>query len=188
MTNMPPIKIGDLLPSIVVYRPDPSNGNRPVAVPTDDFFKTGNSSLFLMPSAFSPTCSGKHLTSVKDQLEPLLAKGKVIVMVSDSTFAAAAWIEQMGLKDKDVIILCDVDHGFARATGLKFSRDGFGHDLLKRAALRVENGKVTYCGVEETPPTCTVSSAQSILEAPALTPAPSTAQIAAHMGEGRPSA
>ena len=121
--------------------------------------------IFGIPGAFTPTCSKQHLPGYVDDAAALEAKGieQVICMSTNDIFVLSAWNAANG--GANVTMLADGSGDITRALdlGLDLSARGMGYRTT-RFAMIVDDGTVHALNVEESPGTCTVSSAQGILE------------------------
>ena len=131
---------------------------------TCDYFKDSRVVLFVVPGAFTPTCSAKHLPGFVAKADEIKAKGvdEIACLASNDAFVLQAW--SVSEKADNITMLSDGDLSFVDATGLELDLTGRG--LGKRAnrfAMIVDNGKVTHLAVEE-PGVFEVSSAEAVLE------------------------
>ena len=121
--------------------------------------------LFGIPGAFTPTCTNQHLPSYVDDAAELTAKGieQVICMSTNDIFVLSAWNSASG--GANVTMLADGSGDITRALdlGLDLSARGMGYRTT-RFAMIVDNGVVQALNVEESPGSCSVTSAQGILE------------------------
>ncbi|XP_048073723.1 peroxiredoxin-5, mitochondrial isoform X2 [Ursus arctos] len=85
---MAPIKVGDAIPSVVVFEGEPGN-----KVNLAELFKGKKGVLFGVPGAFTPGCSKTHLPGFVEQADALKAKGvQVIACLSvNDVFVTAEW-------------------------------------------------------------------------------------------------
>jgi len=118
-----------------------------------------------VPGAFTPTCMNDHIPAFGKHLSDFKSKGvdEVIVISANDPFVLTAWGKILNLFDK-VTFASDPNASFSESVGL--SLDGTAKGLgirTQRYALVVDNGKVTYLGVEPNPPEVTVSGADAVL-------------------------
>jgi glutaredoxin/glutathione-dependent peroxiredoxin len=157
------IKIGDSLPESV-FRIMTSDGPQPKT--TQEIFKGKKIVLFAVPGAFTPTCHKNHLPSYLANHDAILARGVDAIMVTSTNdpFVMKAWAEATGGKDK-IEFLSDGNGDFAKAVGLALDASGFGLGLRsKRYAMIVNDAKVEWLAVEDTPSTADASGAEALLK------------------------
>ena len=155
--------IGDILPQ-TTFRIMTSDGPQPKT--TEEIFKGKKIVLFAVPGAFTPTCHKNHLPSYLANYDAIMARGVDAIMVTSTNdpFVMNAWAEATGGKDK-IEFLSDGNGDFAKATGLALDATGFGLGLRsKRYAMIVNNGKVEWMAVEDSPSTADASGAEALLK------------------------
>src|SRR5471032_608763 len=82
--------------------------------------------LFLVPGAFTPTCSAKHLPGYVELADKLRAKGvdTIACMAVNDVFVMNAWGKVSNVAGK-VLMLADGNGDYARALGLEMDAHGF---------------------------------------------------------------
>ncbi len=122
--------------------------------------------MFAVPGAFTPTCQDVHLPGFIDNLDAMREKGAdtVACVAVNDPFVMAAWREARGIP-ADLQLLSDGNGEFAEALGLVLDATRFGMGKRsRRYAAIVDDGKLTYLGVEEGGEV-SVSGADAVLEA-----------------------
>uniref|UniRef100_A0A673V524 Peroxiredoxin-5 n=1 Tax=Suricata suricatta TaxID=37032 RepID=A0A673V524_SURSU len=142
---MAPIKVGDAIPSVVVFEGEPGN-----KVNLAELFKGKKGVLFGVPGAFTPGCSKTHLPGFVEQAEALKAKGvQVIACLSvNDVFVTAEWGRAHNSGGK-VRLLADPTGAFGKETDLLLDDSLvslFGNRRLKRCASGVlSDGRFSRC-------------------------------------------
>lgn len=120
--------------------------------------------LFGVPGAFTPTCSQKHLPGFLSHYASLKAHGvdEIWCLAVNDHFVMAAWGRELGATGK-IRMLADGSADYARKLGLDrdLSKNGMG-TRLKRFAMILHDGVISYLGVEE-PGKFEASSAETVL-------------------------
>ena len=101
-------------------------------------------------SAFTPTCSAKHLPSFKIHAEDLKQKGvDTIACVSvNDVFVMKAWGADQGV-GSDILMLADGNGDFTKAVGLELDGARFGMgQRSQRYSMIVTDGVVKELNVE----------------------------------------
>lgn len=162
LPNMPEIKVGDKLPSVVLFEGAPDN-----KVNIAELFSTAKKGvIFGLPGAFTPGCSKSHLPGYIDNFDKIKAKGvDVVACVSvNDPFVMAAWGEANKATGK-VRMLADTCAEFTKAIGMDFDVTAvLGNIRSKRYSMVVENGVVTQLSVEPDGRGLTCSLAPEILK------------------------
>ncbi|XP_008707196.1 peroxiredoxin-5, mitochondrial [Ursus americanus] len=159
---MAPIKVGDAIPSVVVFEGEPGN-----KVNLAELFKGKKGVLFGVPGAFTPGCSKTHLPGFVEQADALKAKGvQVIACLSvNDVFVTAEWGRAHNSGGK-VRFLADPTGAFGKETDLLLDDSLvslFGNHRLKRFSMVVEDGIVKSLNVEPDGTGLTCSLAPNIL-------------------------
>ncbi|WP_375687337.1 peroxiredoxin [Pseudooceanicola sp. LIPI14-2-Ac024] len=158
------ISKGDKLPDATLIA---TAGDKPEAVQMADKVKGRKVVIFGLPAAFSGTCTTAHVPSFLKNREALDAKGvdEVICVSVNDYFAMKAWDKEMGASAGGITMLADGMAEFTKAIGMDFTAPPVGFvDRSKRYTMLVEDGVVTELNQEETPGTCTISAAESLLD------------------------
>lgn len=118
-----------------------------------------------VPGAFTPTCMINHIPPFGNRLSELKSKGvdDVIVISANDPFVLSAWGKVLGLDGK-MKFASDPNASFSQSVGLSFDGTSKGLGVrTTRYAVVVDNGKITYLGVEENPSMATVSGADAVI-------------------------
>ena len=121
--------------------------------------------LFLVPGAFTPTCSAKHLPGFIQHAEVIRAKGvaEIGCLSVNDAHVMHAWGAATGASGK-ITMLADPLAEATTALGVSlFSTPVLGNNRASRAALIADKGLITHAYQEE-PGAFGVSSAEHILE------------------------
>ncbi|XP_014648451.1 PREDICTED: peroxiredoxin-5, mitochondrial isoform X2 [Ceratotherium simum simum] len=146
---MAPIKVGDAIPSVVVFEGEPGN-----KVNLAELFKGKKGVLFGVPGAFTPGCSKTHLPGFVEQAGALKAKGvQVVACLSvNDVFVTEEWGRAHNAKGKETDLLLDDS-----LVSL------FGNRRLKRFSMVIEDGTVKSLNVEPDGTGLTCSLAPNII-------------------------
>lgn len=141
------IKAGEQLPSgsLTVMGPE---GPKPVT--TGELFDGNKVVMFAVPGAFTPGCSRTHLPGFVVSADDILARGvdRIICVAVNDVFVMDAWGKAQNADQ--IIMAADGNGDYTRALGLELDATGFGMGKRsRRYAMVVDNGKVTYLGVDE---------------------------------------
>jgi len=157
------IQVGDKMPEGVLMQ---MTADGPAPVSTAELFDGKKVILFALPGAFTPTCSAKHVPSYIANAEKLAAKGvdAVACMSVNDAFVMGAWGKDQNTGDK-VMMLADGSADYAKALGLELDLSTRGMGMrAQRFAIVVDNGVVSYLGIEGNPGEMTVSGAEAVLD------------------------
>lgn len=158
------IKVGDRVPNAKFTTMGPKG---PQPATTEEIFGGKKVALFAVPGAFTPTCSEAHLPGFVGLAEDLKAKGvdTVACTAVNDIFVLDAWAKARGAEGV-VTMLADGSAEFAKASGLDIDLAPYGLGTRsKRYAMIVDNGVVTWMGVEDSPPAHEKATAHKLLEA-----------------------
>ena len=113
------IKVGDKIPSVTLTQMT-ADGPKPVS--TDDVFAGKKVVLFAVPGAFTPLCSGQHLSGYVKLADQFKAKGvdSIVCVAVNDAFVMGAWGKDQQVGDK-VVLLADGNADFAKAVGLELN-------------------------------------------------------------------
>ncbi|KAF6105681.1 peroxiredoxin 5 [Phyllostomus discolor] len=159
---MAPIKVGDAIPSVVVFEGQPGN-----KVDLAELFKGKKGVLFGVPGAFTPGCSKTHLPGFVEQAGALKAKGAQVVacLSVNDVFVTEEWGRAHKAEGK-VRLLADPTGAFGKETDLLLDDSLvslFGNRRLKRFSMVIDNGVVKSLNVEPDGTGLTCSLAPNIL-------------------------
>ena len=155
------IQVGDKVPS-ANFKVMGENG--PQDVSADELFAGKKVAFFAVPGAFTPGCSMTHLPGFVINADAIKAKGvdTIACMAVNDAFVLGAW--GVAQNDEEITMLADGNGDFTKAIGLELDASGFGMGARsKRFGMIVEDGTVTYLGIEAAGE-IKVSSAEAMLE------------------------
>ncbi|MBX9926484.1 MAG: peroxiredoxin [Hyphomicrobiaceae bacterium] len=155
------IKPGDTLPA-ATFTVMTADGPKPVT--TADVFKGRKVALFGVPGAYTPTCHKSHMPGFVDRVGELKAKGidAVACTAVNDIFVLANWSKDTGADGK-IEMLADGSAEFAKAIGLDIDLMARGLGVRsKRYSMLVDDGVVKVVNVEDSPPSHSVSSAETM--------------------------
>ena len=154
------IKVGDRIPSVSLFH---MTADGPAQVSTDDIFSGKKVVFFVVPGAFTPTCSAEHLPGYVNNADAIKAKGvESIVCVSvNDPFVMAAWGEAQNVGDKVSLYSDPGDFVKAVGMGLDLGEAGLGV-RSSRYSMIVDDGVVTVLN-DEGGPGFEISSAEHLL-------------------------
>jgi len=153
------IQIGQEIPNISLNIATPDGAK---AIQMTDLFKGKKTIVFALPGAFTPLCSARHLPEFAAKKAALQAAGvdQIVCLSVNDSFVMQAWAENLNVVGS-IIMLCDGNTELTNALGMSIDLSAHGLGVRsKRYAMIVENNIVTHFEAEETPGTCTVSSAE----------------------------
>ena len=155
------ISVGDTIPDVTL-RTMTADGPKPIQ--SSEALGSGRVVLFAVPGAFTPTCSDVHLPGFVVRADELQQKGvdRVACISVNDAFVMDAWGKSREVNDK-VMMLADGSGEFTKAMGLDrdASANGMGLRSQRYAAI-IDNGVITYLGVESAPGV-NASSAETVL-------------------------
>ncbi len=154
------IKVGDRIPSVSLFH---MTADGPAQVSTDDIFSGKKVVFFVIPGAFTPTCSAEHLPGYVNNADAIRAKGvESIVCVSvNDPFVMAAWGEAQNVGDK--VSLYSDPGDFVKAVGMELDLGEAGLGVRSsRYSMIVDDGVVTVLN-DEGGPGFEISSAEHLL-------------------------
>jgi peroxiredoxin len=133
---------------------------------TSDFFAGKKVILFALPGAFTPVCSKQHLPDFAANRDALDEVGidRIVCLSVNDPFVMQAWAENLKV-DGIIDMMCDGDGQLTRRLDMEIDLSEFGLGVRsKRYAMILENGIITNLQIEESPLTCTITSAQYFLD------------------------
>ncbi len=153
------IQVGDKLPE-AIFKVKSADGISELT--TSELCAGKKVVLFAVPGAFTPGCSMTHLPGFVVNADKIKAKGVVAIVCTsvNDAFVMGAWGESQNAEE--IIMAADGSAAFAKAVGLTLDLDAAGLGLRsKRYAMVIEDGTVTYLGIDEKE--IVASSAETIL-------------------------
>lgn len=163
------IKTGDPLPQGNLYESpdfDPATGCplKPLALSVPEITQGRKIVIFGVPGAFTPLCSAQHLPGYIKLYDQFRAKGvdEIWCMAANDGFVMAAWGKDQKAGGK-VRMMGDGSAEYTKLLGLEMDLTAKGMGMrCQRFAMIVDNGKVSYIGVEESGK-FEVSNAETVL-------------------------
>lgn len=140
------IKIGDKLPA-GTFKVMGEQG--PGDVSTGELFDGKKVVMFAVPGAFTPGCSMTHLPGFVVNADKIKANGvdSIICLSVNDVFVMGAWGQAQNAEE--LIMAADGNGDYTKALGLELDGSGFGMGTRsQRYAMLVDNGVVTYLGVD----------------------------------------
>lgn len=138
------------LPISDFYLVNPETGEESVKT-TRDFFHGSRTVLFMVPGAFTPTCSARQLPEFEEYYDDLKSLGvsEVYCLSVNDAYVMTAWAEAKGITK--VKMLPDGNGQFTAAlnAAVAKSNKGMGSRAWRLAMIVNENGVVEWAGVEE---------------------------------------
>ncbi len=153
------IQVGDTAPA-GVFKVMGSEG--PQDLSTAELFEGKKVVLFAVPGAFTPGCSMTHLPGFVVQADNIKAKGvdSIVCLAVNDAFVMDAWGKAQNAEE--IIMAADGSGKYTEALGLELDLTEMGlGKRSKRYAMIVDNGKVTYLGVDAK--AIEASSAEAVL-------------------------
>lgn len=140
------IQIGDKLPegSFKIMGPE-----GPTDITTSELFDGKKVVMFAVPGAFTPGCSMTHLPGFVVSADKIKASGvdSIVCVSVNDVFVMDAWGKAQNAEA--LVMAADGNGDYAKALGLELDGSGFGMGTRsKRYAMIVDNGVVTYLGVD----------------------------------------
>lgn len=154
------IKVGDQLPAgtLAVMGEE---GPKPVTI--KELTEGKKTVFFAVPGAFTPGCSMAHLPGFVVNADKIKAKGvdNIVCLAVNDAFVMCAWGKAQNAEE--IIMAADGSAAYTKALGLEMDLTGFGMGVRsQRYAMLVDNGVVTYLGVDAKE--IKASSAEAIME------------------------
>lgn len=141
------IKVGDKIPS-TTFKQMGEKG--PQDITTDALFNGKKVVLFAVPGAFTPGCSVTHLPGFIIYADKIKAKGvdSIVCVAVNDAFVMDAWKKSQNAEEIDFV--ADGSAVFTKLIGLELDATAGGLGIRsKRYAMIIDNGTVTYLGVDE---------------------------------------
>ena len=140
------IQVGDKLPE-ATFKVMTADGIQPFT--TSDLCSGKKVVLFAVPGAFTPGCTVTHLPGFVVNADKIKAKGvdSIICTAVNDAFVMDAWGKSQNAEE--IIMAADGNGDFAKAVGLQLDLTGGGLGMRsQRYAMIVDDGKVTYLGID----------------------------------------
>lgn len=162
------IKVGDRVPdaTLTEFIETETEGCKlgPNGFKVADLTKGKTIALFVVPGAFTPTCSNKHLPGYLELSDKLKAKGvdEVWCVSVNDPFVMGAWGRDQGVAGR-VRMLADGSAEWTRKLGLDLDLSGHGLGVRsRRFSAILKDGVVKHLNLEEGT-TLKVSDAATLL-------------------------
>lgn len=158
------IKQGDKLPNITLKQ---MTADGPADVSIADYTAGRKVVIFGLPGAFTPTCSEQHLPGYVKNADAIKAKGVAAIACLSSAdfFVMDAWGKSQSVGSA-VDMLSDGNLEFTTATNMTLDLSGLGLGLRSnRYAMIVDDGTVSWIGIEDNAGQADASSAEAVLAA-----------------------
>ncbi len=155
------IQVGDTIPSATFKV---MGGEGPTDISSSDLFDGKKVVIFAVPGAFTPGCSMTHMPGFVVNADKIKSNGvdSIICTAVNDVFVMDAWGKDQNAEE--IIMAADGNGDFVKALGLEFDGSAFGMGTRsKRYAMIVDNGEVTYLGVDGKG--IELSAADAIIEA-----------------------
>lgn len=155
------IQVGDKIPA-ATFKVMGAEG--PKDMTSDEIFAGKKVVFFAVPGAFTPGCSMTHLPGFVVNADAIKAKGvdTIACMAVNDAFVMGSWGQAQNAEE--ILMLADGNGEFTSAIGMEMDASGFGMGTRsKRFGMIVEDGTVTYLGVEA-PGEIKASSAENMLD------------------------
>lgn len=133
-------------------------------IDTDSIFDGKKVVFFAVPGVFTPTCNDTHFPGFQGKKDALREKGidSIVCMAVNDPFVMAEWKKALG--EDEIELYSDGNGDYARELGLTLDLTAAGMGIRsKRFAAVVDDGQVTYLGVEAGKDV-DASSAEAVLE------------------------
>ena len=140
------IQVGDSIPAFTVKV---MGSEGPQDVSSSELLDGKKVVMLAVPSAFTPGCSVTHLPGFVVNADKIKAKGvdSIICTSVNDVFVMDAWGKAQNAEE--IIMAADGNGDLAKALDLELDASGFGMGTRsKRYAMIIENGKVSYLGVD----------------------------------------
>ncbi|MGH1472616.1 MAG: peroxiredoxin [Cellvibrionaceae bacterium] len=140
------IKVGDTLPAGTLKI---MSEKGPKDITIEEITKGKKTVIFAVPGAFTPGCSMAHLPGFVVNADTIKAKGVDVIacLAVNDAFVMGAWGKAQNAEE--ILMLADGSADYTKTLGLELDASGFGMGIRsQRYAMLVEDGKVTYLGVD----------------------------------------
>jgi len=118
---------------------------------------------FTVPGAFTPGCTLTHLPGFVANADKIKAKGvdTIVCMAVNDVFVMDAWGKSQNAEE--ILMVADGSGEYTKKLGMELDLTGGGLGVRsRRYAMIVDDGKVTYLGVDDKG--IEESSAETVLE------------------------
>lgn len=140
------ISVGDSIPTFTVKV---MGSEGPQEITNSELLDGKKVVMFAVPGAFTPGCSMTHLPGFVVNADKIKAKGvdSIVCTSVNDVFVMDAWGKAQNAEA--IIMAADGSGELAKKLGLELDASGFGMGMRsKRYAMIIDNGIVTYLGVD----------------------------------------
>lgn len=140
------ISVGDSIPAFTVKV---MGSDGPQEITSSELLDGKKVVMLAVPGAFTPGCSVTHLPGFVVNADKIKAKGvdSIICTSVNDVFVMDAWGKAQNAEA--IIMAADGNGDLAKVLGLELDASGFGMGMRsKRYAMVIDNGTVTYLGVD----------------------------------------
>jgi peroxiredoxin len=140
------IQVGDKVPTGTLKV---MGAEGPEVINTSDIFDGKKVVMFAVPGAFTPGCSVTHLPGFIVNADKIKAKGvdSIVCLAVNDAFVMGAWGKAQNAEE--IIMAADGSGDYTKALDLELDLTAGGLGIRsKRYAMIVDNGEVTYLGVD----------------------------------------
>jgi len=140
------IQVGDRLPAGTLKI---MSEKGPTDITIEEITKGKKTVIFAVPGAFTPGCSMSHLPGFVVNADTIKAKGVDVIacLAVNDAFVMGAWGKAQNAEE--IMMLADGSADYTKVLGLELDATGFGMGVRsKRYAMLVDDGKVTYLGID----------------------------------------
>jgi len=157
------IKTGDAVPNIPLYGKSPGD-----EIDFASIVSKGKHLLVFVPGAYSPGCSARHVPgyiSLAQRFKAEKGISGIYIIARNDAFVMSSWASELGDADGKISYLADPSLAFASSLDLGFDATKiFGDYRTKRAAVLIQDGKVSNFWIEPDNTSITVSEADKVID------------------------
>lgn len=140
------VQVGDTLPQGTLKV---MGEKGPEDITIESLTKGKKTVLFAVPGAFTPGCSVTHLPGFVINADTIKAKGvdNIVCLAVNDAFVMSAWGKSQNAEEIEMV--ADGSGAYTKALGLELDLTAGGLGVRsKRYAMLVDDGKITYLGVD----------------------------------------
>lgn len=154
------ITVGEMIPSVDIHTKTEDGVD---TINTAEYCAGRKIVLFVVPGAFTPTCSAKHMPGFVEQFDRLKAAGAdaVACLAVNDPHAMRAWALDQGADGK-IDMFADARCDFSKALGIDRDMGAVMGVRAARCAFIIDQGVISHVFMEEVG-VFDVSSAENIL-------------------------
>jgi len=157
------LKVNDTIPETQIYI---LKDGEPKEQSIKEILGNSKILLFGLPGAYTSTCSKFHLPGYVKNVEKLKAKGidKIFCISVNDPYVMNAWGEANNVQN-NITMLADPYLLFTKSIGTEVDKNSKGMGIRSsRYAMIIKNLKVQNIQEEEETKSCSISSAEEILD------------------------